>query len=43
MTEHTSATDQAAHVARRTMIQQGKHVSLIAYDGSRNLYVFDHS
>lgn len=40
-TEHTYKTDIEAHAARRVFINKGTSVSLIAYDGSRDLYVFD--
>lgn len=38
----TYRTEADAHRVRRAMIQQGKRVSLIAYDPSRGVYVFDH-
>jgi hypothetical protein len=41
ITEHTYANEQAAHVARRTMIEHGAQTSLIGYDGSRGVYAFD--
>jgi hypothetical protein len=39
--EHTFSTEAEAHTTRRTMIDQGTQVSLIAYDPSRNVYAFD--
>jgi hypothetical protein len=44
MTAEAAFRDEAeAHQVRRAMIQQGKAVSLIAYDSARGEYVFDHS
>lgn len=40
-TEYTFAHEMAAHAVRREMINKGTQVSLIAFDTSRNLYVFD--
>jgi hypothetical protein len=41
VTEFTHSTEQAAHAVRRSLIDQGRKVSLVAFDPSRNLYVFD--
>lgn len=41
MTEHTYRTEKVAHEARRAMILKGVKVSLVAFDTSRNVYVFD--
>lgn len=41
MTEHTYPHETDAHSARRQLIQKGRQVSLIAFDPSRNVYVFD--
>jgi len=40
-TEFKHSTEQAAHAVRRSLINKGKRVSLVAFDPSRNLYVFD--
>jgi len=39
--EHTAATELDAHAARRQLINAGHPVSLVAYDPTRDLYVFD--
>ena len=39
--EHTFRDEARAHAARRHYINQGACVSLIAFDGSRDVYVFD--
>lgn len=39
--EHTYSRETDARLARRTLIESGRPVSLLSYDGSRNLYVFD--
>lgn len=39
--EHTAATELDAHAARRRLINAGHPVSLVAYDPTRDLYVFD--
>jgi hypothetical protein len=41
MTEHTYASESAAHDARRQYIDAGRAVSLVAYDPARDAYVFD--
>lgn len=41
--EYTFADEAKAHATRRDMIRAGKSVSLIAYDGMRDVYVFDGS
>lgn len=41
MNEQTFTSETQARVARRTHINKGRSVSLIAYDPSRELYVFD--
>ena len=41
MNEHTYPTESEARDARRRYINQGHSVSLLAFDGSRDLYVFD--
>lgn len=40
-TELTFTQESDAHAARRAMIDQGRRVSLVALDPSRDLYVFD--
>jgi hypothetical protein len=39
--EKTFKNETAAHTARRSLIGKGVAVSLIAYDPSRDLFVFD--
>jgi hypothetical protein len=39
--ERLYVDEQAAHAARRQLINKGMRVSLIAYDPSRDRYVFD--
>lgn len=39
--EHTFQDESRAHAARRQYIDQGALVSLIAFDGSRDVYAFD--
>jgi len=41
MTEHLFRTEAAAKSARRQLIDQGESVSLVAYDSSRDRFVFD--
>ena len=39
--EHTCADERWAHTLRRRAIDAGRNVSLIAYDGGRDVYVWD--
>ena len=39
--EYTFTTEAAAKSSRRNDINAGRSVSLIAFDPSRNLYVYD--
>ena len=41
MTEQTYTNEATARTERRTLINRGKAVSLIAFDPERNVYVFD--
>lgn len=40
-TEHTFTDEATAYAERRTFINRGISVSLIAFDPERNAYVFD--
>lgn len=39
--EHSSKSEDEARTARRVLINRNIPVSLLSYDGSRDLYVFD--
>ena len=39
--EHTFRDESRAHAARRQYINRGFYVSLIAFDGERDVYAFD--
>lgn len=39
--EHTFSSEAQAHQARRTLINQGKSVSLIGFDPARDVYAFN--
>lgn len=41
MSEYTFTSETAARTSRRAMINRGASVSLLSFDGSRDLYVFD--
>lgn len=39
--EHTYKAESAAHAVRREYVERGVAVTLVAFDPSRNVYVFD--
>ena len=39
--EYTFTSEAEAHARRREFIAAGRPVSLVAFDGSREMYVFD--